>query len=322
MERSNSNNNISFEVSVDPLVLPAKKPQHLENRFNNNDRSRQNSVEVEAVVDHRRQAFLEDRKQRISKRQQSIKKKVLEKKEQEEQVHAEKAAHLTHVMSVAHKNRTHFLHLREQNCAGHVQHVRKVAEQHYRRMAEQSARIQQQLTQKHEIVARRRSKLMHIPRSRLMEGSLCSSEDLIDVAKARYEAGLTIQQWWRRFKFAPLIGEFRKLGLSTKAVNKTKFEVLMRKMQSKVVMNTTSLLLKQMKKSRHASKKEIPTWKAPTRIFLTCYMLISHPKEIMPSFGPQEEALQKNGNGYFDSNGILVKRLHFCSSSFFIEFRY
>ena len=285
-----------FFVDADSLALPSRKPSNLEQRM-----SARTDL-PDSLHQQRREAFLANRKTKLASRYSTIRRAVLNHKMQLDALHAQCRSRLGRILADAEAKRTEILLRRERECATKVAHAKHVAAAHFRRLAEENARKKAKLDSRLQFVAKRRQALLNVPRSRYLEENLCSLEELEDLQDAKFEAALAIQQWWRRYKMSPLIGQYLKLTISLARAQKLVFDKLVKKIQLKSTIQTTASLFSYIKKMR--LEKKSPYWKAPSRTFLSAYMIAAHPEEVMPSPGEIEVALQKTASkmlGHFEA---------------------
>ncbi|KND03158.1 uncharacterized protein SPPG_09000 [Spizellomyces punctatus DAOM BR117] len=278
MERTDSG---FYVVDVLNLKQPAGKPFHVEARI----RGRSTVPGASAVARHN--AFIEDRVRRLRRRTSHVRAVCAAKRMRENGDKSAKKSRITETLEVAERNRRTILERQVRSCAEAVAHAKRVAREQSERLAELTAARRAALEERLRITALRRQRLLTIPRSRLLEPQPWDEGGLRTVAT---DAVISIQQWWRRMKVDPLVRNFLRFGVSLDKSLKTPFEKLVRTMQSPSLIKAVGRLLMRLDKmTNHPST----VWKNPSRVFLSAYMLAAHPEELMPTMGPEEEALSE-----------------------------
>ena len=130
----------------------------------------------------------------------------------------------------------------------------------------------------------RRKAVLEIPRSKRFEQSELSTEEMYLLKTVELESCLLIQRCYRNSGIRSVMKMLKKTNLTLEIASKMNFKDLALLMKSELVMNAGESLMKKITKLLPSSIKI----KQPFRVFLSSYMIATHPKEIMPSFGPLE----------------------------------
>lgn len=183
-----------------------------------------------------------------------------------------------------------------------VAHAKKVAETHRERMQAEKEEKRNELEKRQMRVASRRKHLLAVPRSRLLELNDWSIEELQDLQSTLNESAVIIQNWWMSSRLAPIIKTFSETKVTLRHAKSMDFDSLIPLMQKKEIIHAGYATLFYHPDIRRSSIIDLvrklnkqKKWRNPSRVFLSAYMLASHPHESMPQFGAEEEVcLQSN----------------------------
>ncbi|KAI8800526.1 hypothetical protein BJ742DRAFT_655411, partial [Cladochytrium replicatum] len=306
MERTKS----GFYV-IDALALkqPAKKPFHLEDRLRSKDVAAADSFHTnpldllpsegaaDAVASHtlrgalRHAAFIEARRSKLSKHTERISKVHAEHKRRLDSESESRRAQLDETMMAAERNRNAIIDAAVQHARETVERAKEVARSQSEKMQHESMVRRREIERRLNMSERRRNKLNLIPRSRWLELQYSSE---MDIESARAEAATTIQQRWRKFKLEKLVTQFVTFGISVQRLSDVPFEELVSRVQSDKVIKVTAKLLARLRKMVSHPQKNSEKWNNPARVYLSSYLMFTHPEQVMPEQTELEKTLAKH----------------------------
>lgn len=179
------------------------------------------------------------------------------------------------------------------SCAEEVKRSKRVAEEQREKRAAEHLKLKEDMEERHAEAEKRKASLQQSQR-RTRTISLPSVEEKQVVAyvwkpKNHDQAARIIQRAWQNRQRKLTIQEFLRLGLTVDAVQKTSFEdvgVLLN--QENVLSCTTKMLklcgLKDMGDDDAAEK-------AAVRTFLSTFLILGHPAQVLSKEGEQEQDL-------------------------------
>ncbi|KAF6238143.1 hypothetical protein HO173_003777 [Letharia columbiana] len=179
------------------------------------------------------------------------------------------------------------------SCAEEVKRSKRVAEEQREKRAAEHLKLKEDMEERH-AEAEKRKALLQQSQRRTRTISLPSVEEKQVVAyvwkpKNHDQAARIIQRTWQNRQRKLTIQEFLRLGLTVEAVQKTSFEdvgVLLN--QENVLSCTTKMLklcgLKDMGDDDAAEK-------AAVRTFLSTFLILGHPAQVLSKEGEQEQDL-------------------------------
>ena len=191
------------------------------------------------------------------------------------------------------------------NCAEEVKRSKRVAEEQREKRAAEHLKLKGNVEERH-AEAEKRKALLQQSQRRARTTSLPSVEEKKVVPyvwkpKNHDQAARIIQRAWQNWQRRLTIQDFLRLGLTVEAVQKTTFEdvgVLLN--QENVLSCTTKMLklcgLKDMGDDDAAEK-------AAVRTFLSTFLILGHPAQVLSKEGEQEQDLVDKAKGlllYFD----------------------
>ena len=191
------------------------------------------------------------------------------------------------------------------NCAEEVKRSKRVAEEQREKRAAEHLKLKGGMEERH-AEAEKRKTLLQQSQRRARTTSLPSVEEKKVVPyvwkpKNHDQAARIIQRAWQNWQRRVTIQDFLRLGLTVEAVQKTTFEdvgVLLN--QENVLSCTTKMLklcgLKDMGDDDAAEK-------AAVRTFLSTFLILGHPAQVLSKEGEQEQDLVDKAKGlllYFD----------------------
>ena len=178
---------------------------------------------------------------------------------------------------IAHQSRFHrraeILESRKQSCSQRISKAKRVAQNHSKRSQEKGS----DLDLHHQNID-----------SKLVPSKDLDSESYID--SLHLDAAQIIQTWWRIQKVTKVTQLYKKMGLSLESSRKMPFSKLSKLIQSDAMARAVGRMLVRAKRT---STEPVANWKNPARIFLSSYVVLSHPQEVFANVGPEEEDLQE-----------------------------
>ena len=265
-----------FEIDVLDLQTKSGKPKYLAARPKSTSHGHA----------ERRNEFLESRRMKLVKRAAQIKESVAARMAVIEATAQAKRGVIDKSIEAVTNNRKSIIEAQVEANASIVSHAKEVARSRATKREHERATRQASLHHRMQITALRRQRLLTVPRSRLLEPD---SQALQESTSLQYDASMTIQSWWRRNKLAPAAKAYLKTNLTMETAKNMPFERLMRMMQNNNMIKAVGRLLIRAKK---LNATPITHWKNPSRVFLSAYMVVGHPAEMMLNAGPQEEDLK------------------------------
>ena len=180
----------------------------------------------------------------------------------------------------AHK-RAEFLETRRQACADRVAKVRMIAQNHSKKLEDQRKALKEINDQKLIDGEKRRLKMMNVPRSNILASKQTHPNSV---------AAAVIQKWWRVLKVGKVSRLYKKMGLSLESSKGMPFENLSKLLQSEAM---TKAVGRMLVRAKRLSLDPVENWQNPCRVFLSAYMVVSHPEAVFEQMGPNEENLQE-----------------------------
>lgn len=175
------------------------------------------------------------------------------------------------------------------SCAEEVRRSKKVAEENKAKKAAEEERLRLEAEQRHAEAERRRQELRKNPRRPRNTSTPDVKKLVIKTVRTIDEdtAARRIQSAWRTSRRKRVLETFFELGLSIDKVHDTTFEEVRERLNDEQVLVITTALLKLL--SLHpADEKELAS-QMFTRTFLSAYMILGHPAEVLSADGDQEK---------------------------------
>lgn len=179
------------------------------------------------------------------------------------------------------------------NCAEEVKRSKRVAEEQREKRAAEHLKLKEDMEERHAEAEKRKSLLQQSQR-RARTTSLPSVEEKKVIAyvwkpKNHDQAARIIQRAWRNRQRKITIQEFLRLGLTVDAVQKTSFEDVGILLSQETVLSCTTKMLKL------CGLKDIgdddAAEKAAIRTFLSTFLILGHPAQVLSKEGEQEQDL-------------------------------
>jgi len=180
------------------------------------------------------------------------------------------------------------------SCAEEVRRSKKVAEENKAKKAAEEERLRLETEQRHAEAERRRQEI----RRNLRRPRNTSSPQLADLKKPLAKnlpaideetAAKRIQSAWRTSRRKRVLDRFHALGMSIDKVHDTTFEEVRARLNEEPVLEVTTALLKLF--DLHPTDEKEFANQMFTRTFLSAYMLLGHPAEVLSTDGDQEKDL-------------------------------
>ncbi|KAF2759786.1 hypothetical protein EJ05DRAFT_537021 [Pseudovirgaria hyperparasitica] len=238
----------------------------------------------------RRASILETRKARLADRaahaeqvrlRAAIAKSNTRASTSEERALAAKQARDKHLAQVA------------ASCAEEVRRAKKIAEDNKERKAAEERRYRQEIEEKHAEAERRRleyKRNMRRPRTTSTPSPDSKKPTLHALSQiSENEAAKRIQSVWRSRERRKAVESFTGLGLSIDHIHDTSFEDVSKLLADEKLLAATSKLLNLFKIPGTADGPSID--QTATRTFLSAYLILGHPAEVLSKDGDQEQNL-------------------------------
>lgn len=180
------------------------------------------------------------------------------------------------------------------SCAEEVRRSKKVAEENKAKKAAEEERLRLEAEQRHAEAEKRRQEL----RRNLRRPRNTSTPPLADLKKSSAKstpaideetAAKRIQFAWRTSRRKKVLDRFYELGLSIDKVHDTTFEDVRERLNDEQVLAITTAVLKLF--NLHPTDEKEFASQMFTRTFLSAYMILGHPTEVLSTDGDQEKDL-------------------------------
>jgi len=179
------------------------------------------------------------------------------------------------------------------NCAEEVKRSKKVAEEQREKRAADCLKLKEDMQERH-AEAERRKALLDQKQRRARTVSLPTAEEKKSTSyvwkpRNEVEAASIIQRAWQDRQRRLVIQEFLRLGLTVDAVQKTKFEDVGAFLAQDDVNQCTAKMLK-LCGLKDTGDDDIAE-KATVRTFLSTFLVLGHPTQVLSNEGEQEQDL-------------------------------
>ena len=178
------------------------------------------------------------------------------------------------------------------SCAEEVKRSKRVAEEQREKRAAEQLKLKEDMEERH-AEAERRKALMQQNQRRARTTSLPSVEEKKVIAyvwkpKNHEQAAKIIQRAWRDRQLRSTIHEFLRLGLTVDAIQKSSFEEVGVLLGQDNVLSCTA---KMLKLCGLKDMGDDVTEKAAVRTFLSTFLILGHPSQVLSKEGEQEQDL-------------------------------
>ncbi|KAL8715311.1 MAG: hypothetical protein Q9225_006418 [Loekoesia sp. 1 TL-2023] len=179
------------------------------------------------------------------------------------------------------------------SCAEEVKRAKKVAEDTREKKAAEHLKLKEDMQERLAEAERRRSVLQQNQR-RPRTATLPSVEEKKVVSRAwkprnDSEAAKIIQRAWRNRKRRLIVSDFLGLGLTLENIQQTSFEAVGELLSKERVLDSTSRLLRLYGLEEGAVDSICE--KAAVRTFLSTFLVLGHPAQVLSKEGEQEKDL-------------------------------
>ena len=185
------------------------------------------------------------------------------------------------------------------NCAEEVKRSKRVAEEQREKRAAEHLKLKEDVEERH-AEAEKRKTLLQQSQRRARTTSLPSVEEKKVVPyvwkpKNHDQAARIIQRAWQNWQRRVTIQDFLRLGLTVEAVQKTTFEDVGVLLNQENVLSCTKKMLKLcgLKNLGDDDAAE----KAAVRTFLSTFLILGHPAQVLSKEGEQEQDLVDKAKG-------------------------
>ena len=179
------------------------------------------------------------------------------------------------------------------NCAEEVKRSKRVAEEQREKRAAEHLKLKEDMEERH-AEAERRKALMQQNQRRARTTSLPSVEEKKVIAyvwrpKNHEQAARIIQRAWRDRQLRSMLQEFLRLGLTVDAIQETSFEDVGVLLGQENVLSCTAKMLK-LCGLKDMGDDDVAE-KAAVRTFLSTFLILGHPSQVLSREGEQEQDL-------------------------------
>ena len=179
------------------------------------------------------------------------------------------------------------------NCAEEVKRSKRVAEEQREKRAAEHLKLKEDMEERH-AEAEKRKALIQQSQRRARTVSLPSVEEKKVVAyvwkpKNHDQAARIIQRAWHNRQRKVTVEEFLRLGLTVDAVQKTSFEDVGVLLNQETVLTCTAKMLKLCGLKDMGDDEAAE--KAAVRTFLSTFLILGHPSQVLSKEGEQEQDL-------------------------------
>ena len=179
------------------------------------------------------------------------------------------------------------------NCAEEVKRSKRVAEEQREKRAAEHLKLKEDMEERH-AEAERRKALMQQNQRRARTTSLPSVEEkkinaYVWKPKNHEQAAKIIQRAWRDRQLRSMLQEFLRLGLTVDAIQETDFEDVGVLLGQENVLSCTAKMLK-LCGLKDRGDDDVAE-KAAVRTFLSTFLILGHPSQVLSREGEQEQDL-------------------------------
>ena len=210
----------------------------------------------------------------------------------------------------AQKARARYLARVQANCAEEVKRSKRVAEEQREKRAAEHLKLKEDLEERHAEAERRKALLQQAQR-RPRTASSPNADDkktTVYVWKPRNkeEAARTIHRYWQNWQRRRTIQQFLQLGLTVEAVEKTSFEEVGALLAQENVLACTAKMMKLCGLS-DVTEDDIAE-KTAVRTFLSTFLILGHPDEVLSDEGEQEQDLTDKAKELLQSFNQIIDK--------------
>lgn len=210
----------------------------------------------------------------------------------------------------AQKARARYLARVQANCAEEVKRSKRVAEEQREKRAAEHLKLKEDLEERHAEAERRKALLQQAQR-RPRAASSPNADDkknTIYVWKPRNkeEAARTIYRYWQNWHRKCAIRDFLQLGLTVEAVEKTDFEEVGALLAQENVLACTAKMMKLC--GLHDISEDDIAEKTAVRTFLSTFLILGHPAQVLSKEGEQEQDLIDKAKELLQSFNQIVEK--------------
>ena len=201
-------------------------------------------------------------------------------------------------------------------CEEEVRRAKKVAEETKEKKAAENARLREEMAEKFADAARRKSIYQSSLRRPRTTSLAAVEEKKINPAAlrkiSRVTAAKVIQKAWREYATHRTLTSFRSLNLNLSSVSNQSFEDVTQLISEESVLQATSRLLRHVGVAALEDDESSTT--SPVRLFLSAYLILSHPMQALSHGGgqPQEQELVTKSAALIEPFEIYVNQ---CSAN-------
>ena len=185
------------------------------------------------------------------------------------------------------------------SCAEEVKRSKRVAEEQREKRAAEHLKLKEDVEERHAEAEKRKALLQQSQRRQRTIGLPSVEEKKVSAyvwkPKNHDQAARIIQRAWKNRQRKLTIQEFLRLGLTVDAVQKTSFEEVGVLLNEEAVLSCTTKMLKLcgLKDMGDDDAAE----KAAVRTFLSTFLILGHPAQVLSKDGEQEQDLVDKAKG-------------------------
>ncbi|KAL1914530.1 uncharacterized protein VTP21DRAFT_8244 [Calcarisporiella thermophila] len=182
----------------------------------------------------------------------------------------------------AQMRRERILQQQSKVCGDAVERAKRVARMQKAKQMEEREKQREDLERRLRQSELRRERLLSLPKSRILQSIHQNHDSNPDLLLAADEA-------FPNRRLNTLLSEFISYGLTLKSAEKSSFARLQRLLNSKELIRATSKLLQAIRQMMPLTSKRYSG--NPAKVFLTAFMIVTHPHEVLGATGVDERLL-------------------------------
>ena len=217
----------------------------------------------------------------------------------------------------ANQARERYLAQVKANCAEEVKRSKRVAEEQREKRAAEHLKLKEEMEERH-AEAERRKALLDLKQRRTRTISLPTVEEKKAISyvwkpRSEAEAASIIQRAWQDRQRRRVIQQFLALGLTVESVQKTSFEEVGSLLAQEDVLSCTARMLK-LCGLNDTSDEEVAE-KAAVRTFLSSFLILGHPAQVLSKDGDEEQDLTIKARDLLSQFNRIIEKDHSSRSS-------
>ena len=197
-------------------------------------------------------------------------------------------------------------------CEEEVRRAKKIAEETKEKKAAENARLREEMAEKFADAAKRKSIYQNSLRRPRTTSLAAVEERKVNTAAlrklGRVTAAKVIQKAWRKHALTRTLTSFRLLNLNLSEMSSRSFEEVTQFISEDTTLRPTSNILRHLRIATREDDETSTT--SPVRLFLSAYLILSHPMEALSHGGgqPQEQELVTKSAALIEPFEIYVEQ--------------